>query len=380
MKIVIAPDSYKGSLSAAEVAAAMAEGVRRLYPDAETVLVPMADGGEGTVQALVDATGGRLIMATVTGPLGAPVEASFGLLGDGVTAVIEMASASGLPLVPPELRNPMVTTTYGTGELIRLALDHGSTRLIVGIGGSATNDGGAGMAMALGARLLDGDGQPIGLGAKGLAALDRIDLSGLDARLAKTVVTVACDVDNPMTGPRGASAVFGPQKGATAEMVGELDILLQRWARALLATLGRDVEHVPGAGAAGGLGGGLMALLSASLRPGVELVTEAVGLRERMVGASLCLTGEGRTDAQTAHGKTPMGVAQVARAHGVPVLCLTGGLGSGYEAVYKVGIDAVMSIVPGPISLQEAIDAGPGLITDAVERALRGARIGLAPR
>lgn len=377
MKIVIAPDSYKGSLTAAEVARAMEVGVRRLYPEAETVLVPMADGGEGTVQALVDATGGCLVAATVTGPLGAPVEATFGILGDGMTAVIEMASASGLPLVSPESRNPMVTTTYGTGELIRLALDHGCTRLIIGIGGSATNDGGAGMAMALGAGLLDARDQAIKLGAQGLAMLERIDLTGFDQRLAGCTVTVACDVDNPMTGPRGASVVFGPQKGATPEMVEQLDALLHHWSEVLRTCLGREVEHVPGSGAAGGLGGGLMALLSATLRPGVGLVAEAVGLRKRMEGAGLCLTGEGRTDEQTAHGKTPMGVAQIAKAYGIPVLCLSGGLGSGYEAVYQVGIDAVMSIVPGPITLQQAVDAGPVLIADAVERTLRVARIGL---
>jgi glycerate kinase len=377
VKFVIAPDSFKGSLTAADVARAMAVGVRRLYPHAETVLVPMADGGEGTVQALVDATGGRLVSASVTGPMGTPVTATFGILGDGATAVIEMASASGLPLVPPDRRSPLLATTYGTGELIRTALDQGCTRLILGLGGSATNDGGAGMALALGARLLDVSGQPVGLGAQALAALDRIDISGLDPRLAGCAVTVACDVDNPLTGPRGASAVFGPQKGATPAMVVQLDTLLRRWAAVLRTSLGADVEHVPGAGAAGGLGAGVMAFLSASLRPGVALVADLVGLQQQMLGAHLCLTGEGRTDFQTAHGKTPMGVARVARAQGVPVLCVSGGLGPGYEAVYDVGIAAVSSIVPGPMSLEQAVLAGPDLIADAVERLLRVARIGL---
>lgn len=231
--------------------------------------------------------------------------------------------------------------------------------------------------MALGARLLDAGGQPVGLGAQALAALDRIDVSGIDQRLAGCAVTVACDVDNPLTGPRGASAVFGPQKGATPAMVEQLDAVLRHWATLLRTSLGADVEHLPGAGAAGGLGAGMMAFLSASLRPGVELVADLVGLRQQMVGASLCLTGEGRTDFQTAHGKTPMGVARVAKAQGVPVLCLSGGLGQGYAAVYDVGIDAVGSIIPAPMSLEQAIDAGPDLIADAVERLLRVARIGL---
>lgn len=376
MKVVIAPDSYKGSMTAAQVGEAMAHGVRRLWPDAEVVIVPMADGGEGTVQALVDATSGRLITARVTGPLGDPVEAAYGITGDGETAVIEMAAASGLPLVPTGKRNPLVTTTYGTGELIRHALDRGARRFIIGIGGSATNDGGVGMAQALGVRFLNARGEEIGRGGGALADLDRIDSSGLDSRLKDCTITTACDVDNPLTGPKGASAVFGPQKGATPEMVAALDANLHHLAEVIRRDLGRDIETVPGAGAAGGLGGGFLAFLNAELRRGVEIVVEATGLREKLVGADFCLTGEGGTDFQTVHGKTPMGVAQAAKAHGVPVICLSGGLGKRYQDIYQVGIDAACTIVPGPMELAEAIARGPELVADAVERALRLVAIG----
>jgi len=336
----------------------------------------MADGGEGTVQALVDATSGRLIAARVTGPLGDPVDAAYGITGDGETAVIEMAAASGLPLVPPEKRNPLVTTTYGTGELIRHALDNGARRFIIGIGGSATNDGGAGMAQALGVRFLNARGEEIGRGGGALADLDRIDISARDSRLKDCTITVACDVDNPLTGPKGASAVFGPQKGATPEMVTALDANLRHLAEVIRRDLGHDIETTPGAGAAGGLGGGLMAFLGAELRRGVEIVVEATGLREKLAGADLCLTGEGGTDFQTVHGKTPMGVAQAAKPHGVPVICLSGGLGKRYQDIYQVGIDAACTIVPGPMELAEAIARGPELVADATERALRLVAIG----
>ncbi|MGB3958921.1 MAG: glycerate kinase, partial [bacterium] len=282
MRIIIAPDSFKGSLTAAEVAASIERGVKRVLPQAETIPVPLADGGEGTVDALVSATGGRLVTKEVTGPLGERVKASYGLLGDGETAVIEMAAASGLPLVPLEKRNPMLTTTYGTGELILAALDEGCRRIIIGIGGSATNDGGAGMAQALGVKLLDEEGLDIPYGAAGLARLDRIDISSLDRRLAQVEVLVACDVDNPLTGPRGAARVYGPQKGADPQMVEELDQILGRFAAIILRDLGKDVKDIPGAGAAGGLGAGLMAFLNGRLAPGVELVLAAVKLEERI--------------------------------------------------------------------------------------------------
>ncbi len=380
MRIVVAPDSFKGSMTAAEAAQAMARGARRLWPEAEVIQVPMADGGEGTVQALVDATGGQRLTATVTGPLGEPVEAFFGILGDGETAVIEMAAASGLPLVPPAQRNPLVTTTYGTGELIRLALDRGARRLIIGIGGSATNDGGAGMAQALGIRFLDAQGADLTPGGGALAQLDHIDMAGLDPRLKGFAITVACDVDNPLTGPRGAAAVFGPQKGATPEMVERLDQGLARLAEVMRRDLGRDVEQVPGAGAAGGLGGGLLGFLGATLRRGVEIVVEAANLPAKLAGADLCITGEGGTDFQTVRGKTPMGVAQAAKAHGVPVICISGGLGREYRQVYAVGIDAVTSMLPGPMALDEAMARGAELLEDATERALRLVAVGLRIR
>lgn len=374
MRIVIAPDSFKGSLSAAAAAEAIAAGLRRVRPDVDLTLVPMADGGEGTVESLVDATGGQLIHQTVTGPLGEPVAAFYGLLGDGKTAVLEMAAASGLPLVPDGRRDPRVTTTYGTGELVRAALDRGARRFIIGIGGSATNDGGAGFAQALGARLIGLDGQPLpeGVGGGALSSVARLDLSGLDPRLAECEFQVACDVDNPLCGPRGAAAVFGPQKGATPEMVAELDSALRHWARVLLAATGQDVLDLPGAGAAGGLGGGITALLGARLDRGVEIVIRATGLRELLKGADLVFTGEGRMDFQIVHGKTPAGVAAAAREVGAgPVIALVGGVGQGYDKAYAVGIDAVVPMLPGPMSLADAMAAGADLLADAAERAFR---------
>ena len=354
MKVVVAPDSFKECLSAEAVARAIGRGVRAAAPDAEVVEVPMADGGEGTVRALVAATGGTLHRATVTGPLGEPVEAEFGLLGDRATAVIEMAAASGLPLVPPSRRDPTRTTTRGTGELIGAALDLGASRLIIGIGGSATVDGGAGMAQALGARLLDGSGRDIGPGGGELSRLARLDVSGLDPRLANVACEVACDVDNPLLGPNGAARVYAPQKGATPEAVAVLEANLARFADVVERDLGVSVRDVPGAGAAGGLGAGLMAFLGARLRPGVRIVIEATGLRDRLRGADLAIVGEGKLDAQTAHGKVPVGVAEVAAEAGVPVVAIAGSLGDGYDVVHEKGIAACFAIFDRPMSLEEA--------------------------
>lgn len=376
MRVVIAPDSFKGSLSAWEAAEAMAAGVRRLWPQAETVLVPMADGGEGTTEALVRATGGRLQEKTVTGPLGEPVRAGFGILGDGETGVIEMAAAAGLYLVPEERRDPRVTTTYGVGELIRAALDAGCRRLVVGIGGSATNDGGVGMAQALGARFTDAAGREIGRGGGSLGELAHIDLTGLDPRLKAVAVRVACDVDNPLCGPRGAAAVYGPQKGATPEMVATLDANLSHLAKVIAQDLGRSVADIPGAGAAGGLGAGLIAFLDASLMPGVEMVIQAVNLPARVAGADLVLTGEGKIDAQTAFGKTPAGVARVAKAAGLPVIAVAGGIGDDVEPVYSCGIDALYPLTPYPLALGEAMQRGGELLALATERALRLVAVG----
>ena len=328
MKIVIAPDSFKESLTALEVAQAIEKGMRNVLPEAEFIKVPMADGGEGTVQSLVDATGGTIISRTVTGPLGEPVEAFLGLSGDKKTAVIEMAAASGLHLVPVEKRNPLITTTRGTGELISAALDFDVEHIIIGIGGSATNDGGAGMAQALGIKLLDVAGAEIGEGGGALGEISSIDMTQIDPRLSSVKIEVACDVDNPLTGPTGASAIFGPQKGATPEMVKILDQNLHHYAETISSNLGKDIEQVPGAGAAGGLGGGLMAFLSAELKRGVEIVLDATRLEEQVKDADLVITGEGKIDAQTVFGKTPIGVAKTAKKHNVSVIAIAGNVAS----------------------------------------------------
>lgn len=354
MKIVIAPDSFKESLSALEVAEAVEKGFKQVLPQANYVKVPMADGGEGTVQSLVDATDGEIISKTVTGPLGEPVEAFFGILGTKRTAVIEMAAASGLHLVPPAKRNPLMTTTKGTGELISAALDYGVNHIIIGIGGSATNDGGAGMAKALGAQLLDAEGNEILDGGGALGNLAFINLSTLDSRLQHVKIEVACDVDNPLTGERGASAIFGPQKGATPEMVALLDRNLRHYAAVLERDLGQKIDDVPGAGAAGGLGAGLLAFLQAELKRGVDIVIEATNLLEAVRDADVVITGEGKIDGQTIYGKTPIGVAKTAKKHGIPVVGIAGNIGADSHVVYEHGIDALFSIVPGVTTLENA--------------------------
>ena len=371
VRIVVAPDSFKGSVSALGVAEAMARGIHRVFPAADVRKIPIADGGEGTVEALVSATGGRIRAIEVTGPLGERVTAHWGVLGDGKTAVIEMAAASGLPLVGADQRDPCRATTFGTGELIHAALDVGLRKIIIGIGGSATNDGGAGMAQALGARFLDANGDELPDGGAALARLQRIDLAGLDARLSEAEIIVACDVDNPLCGPRGASAVFGPQKGATPATVEVLDSALSHFARCAKTATGRDVAERPGAGAAGGLGAGLLFFTNARLRPGVEIVLEAVGFADVVRDADFVITGEGRTDFQTAFGKAPVGVAKVAKQFGVPVFCLSGGLGEGADDVLAHGIDATLSICDGPMALDECMRAGGALIESAAARLCR---------
>ncbi len=371
MKVVIAPDSYKGCLSALEVAKAMERGVLSVFPSAEVRKIPIADGGEGTVAALVMATNGQLRQTEVTDPLGNKIIAHWGVLGDGRTAVIEMAAASGLPLVPKEKRDPRVTTTYGTGELIKAALADGLAKIIIGIGGSATNDGGTGMARALGVRFLDAAGQEVAAGGGSLAEICQIDTTGLDPRLKNTEIVVACDVDNPLCGTRGASAVFGPQKGATPEMVQQLDAGLAKYASCARQATGRDVAEKAGAGAAGGLGAGLMFFTPAQLKPGVEIVLDAVGFSDIVRDADFVITGEGRTDFQTAFGKAPVGVAKVAKTHGAPVFCISGGLGEGADDVLAQGIDAVMSICDRPLSLEECMAAGAQLIEPAAARLSR---------
>jgi glycerate kinase len=377
MRVVIAPDKFKGSLSALQAAAAMARGVAKASAGASIARVPMADGGEGTTEALVAATGGTYHEARVTGPLGEPVVARFGLLGDGQTAVIEMAAASGLVLVPPERRNPLIATTRGTGELLLAAIAAGARRLIVGIGGSATNDGGAGMGQALGYRLLDHAGRDLQPGGGSLDGLLHIDRSGRRADLDSVEIAVACDVSNPLCGPEGASAVYGPQKGASPEMVAKLDRNLAHFAEFVERDLGVAIKDLPGSGAAGGLGGGLVAFAAGKLEPGVQLIIDAVKLADRLHGADLCLTGEGAIDAQSAFGKTAVGVARLARSLKCPCLALAGSIGPGAETVLEQGIDAYFSICPGPISLEAAIAQAETLLERAAEQAVRTYLTGL---
>lgn len=376
MRIIVAPDSFKGSVSALGVAEAMARGIRAVFAEASIHLIPIADGGEGTVEALVAATGGQLRHSEVRGPLGEPVRAHWGVSGDGTTAFIEMASASGLPLVPADRRDPRVTSTYGTGQLMKAALDAGLRNLVVGIGGSATNDGGTGMARALGARFLDAEGHDLPEGGGALARLARVELSGLDPRLLDVNLLVACDVDNPLCGPRGASAIYGPQKGATPPMVDDLDAALTVYAEVAKAATGRDVANLPGAGAAGGLGAGLLFFTPASLRPGVSIVLETTGFEALVRDADLVFTGEGRTDAQTAMGKAPVGVAALAKRHGVPVICLSGGLIEGADDVLAHGIDALASIVPAPMALEACMTQGAALLEAGATRACRLIHLG----
>ncbi len=371
MKIVIAPDSFKGSLSAVEVSQAMAIGARRVFPNGILELVPMADGGEGTVQTLVESTGGIMIPARVTGPLGDPVDAFFGIMGDGHTAIIEMASASGLPLVPLEKRDPRITTTFGTGELIKAALEKGCRKIIIGIGGSATNDGGAGMAQALGIHFLDNTGAELQRGGLALRNLERIDISGKYKLLNEAQVIVACDVTNPLTGSLGAAAVYGPQKGATEEMVLQLDQALKRFSKVIERDFQISVDNLPGAGAAGGLGAGLAVFLNGKLKPGVEIITEVVKLEDKLLDAQLVITGEGRMDSQTIHGKTPIGVARTAKKFKLPVLAVAGSLGPGVAMVYEHGIDGISACLDRPLSLEEAINHAAELVADATERMLR---------
>ena len=355
MKIVIAPDSYKESLSALDVATAIETGFREIYPHAEYVKVPVADGGEGTVEAMVAATQGHIVQVSVTGPLGEPVNAFYGLSGDMRCAYIVMAAASGLESVPPTRRNPLLTTSWGTGELIRHALDAGVSQIIIGIGGSATNDGGAGMAQALGAKLLSAGQQQIAPGGGALETLARIDLSELDPRLADCRIDVACDVTNPLTGPQGASAVFGPQKGATAAMIERLDRGLQHFAQIIDRDLDIDVLSLEGGGAAGGMGAALYAFCGANLRPGIEIVTDALGLADLVADADLVITGEGRIDSQTIHGKVPVGVAKVAKRFNVPVIGIAGSLTADVGVVHQHGLDAVFSVLYSVCTLDEAL-------------------------
>ncbi|MFK7606648.1 MULTISPECIES: glycerate kinase [unclassified Pseudomonas] len=364
MKIVIAPDSFKDSLSAEKVANAIAAGLADALPDAQLVTCPMADGGEGTVEAIVAAGNGQLRRNHVQGPLGEAVEAHWGWLPDSHTAIIEMAEASGLQRVPVSQRDARISSTFGTGELIRAALDAGAQRIILAIGGSATNDAGAGALQALGLGLFDAERQPLAPGGLALSRLAHIELSGLDPRLADVRFEIAADVNNPLCGEHGASAIFGPQKGATPEHVRLLDRALGHFADHCAAVLPKDVRDEPGSGAAGGLGFAAKAFFGAEFRAGVEVVAELVGLAEAVKDADLVITGEGRFDAQTLRGKTPFGVARIAQAQGVPVVVLAGTLGEGYQTLYAHGINAAFAVTSGPMSLEDACANAAQLLTD----------------
>ena len=371
MNIVIAPDSFKESLTALEVAVAIKTGFERIFPNAEYQLVPMADGGEGTVQSLADATQGSLQKIAVIAPLANTVEAFWGLSGDKQTAFIEMAAASGLHLVAPEQRNPLVTTSYGTGELIKAALDRGVKKIILGIGGSATNDGGVGMLQALGIRFLNAQQQEIGFGGEQLAFISQIDLSALDPRLAQVEIEVACDVNNPLCGEYGASAIFGPQKGATAAMVEQLDKALAHFAQVVKSQFGKEIALHAGAGAAGGMGAGLLLLPNVRLKSGVQIVMEATHLQDKISQADLVITGEGRMDAQSIAGKTPIGVARLAKELNKPVIAIVGSLREDYSVVYQHGIHAVFPIIRQLSSLDELLKQGKENLISTAENVAR---------
>lgn len=375
MKIILAPDSFKGSMTALEAAEAMADGIRRVCPNAELVFLPLADGGEGTVDALVAATAGRMQTAWVTGPLGEPVEARWGQLGSsGEAAVVEMAAAAGLPLLSAEQRDPLRATTYGVGELLLDALQSRAKRIVIGLGGSATNDGGAGAMQALGVRFFDLEGRllPEKIGGRDLARLARVDVSGLRFPVGDVSLTIASDVSNPLLGPNGASAVYGPQKGASAADVAELDAALANYAKVLRRDLGKDVAALPGAGAAGGFGAGLMAFLDAHLQSGIDLVLDAAGFHEKLAGADWVWTGEGRIDAQTLQGKTIAGVLRRCHPQNIPVIAFGGSVDdAAAEALASAGLRAAFSLVSGPMTLEEAMQDGKRLTAQAAARVMR---------
>lgn len=355
MKIIIAPNAFKDSLSAIDAAEAMAEGVLAAVPEANIELVPVADGGDGLTEIVLKALDGQQVKANVTDPLGRPIEAQFCYLPDRKTAIIEMAEASGLRLLKSTERNPMLTTTLGTGQMILAALDLGAKRILIGLGGSATNDGGLGMAVALGVAFLDNNSKIIDPIGKNLSLISNVDLSNMDARVAQTTFEAICDVRNPLFGKDGAAYVYGPQKGANTEQVEKLDAGLRNLADILRKSVNMDVSKLESAGAAGGSGMGLHVFFGAKLRPGVDIVLDLVNLDGALENADLVLTGEGQIDWQTAFGKAPAGVAQAAKRHNIPCLALAGSIGKNVEELHKVGITAVFSICQGPVPLEQAL-------------------------
>ncbi len=377
MKIVIAPQAFKGSLSALQAADAIAKGALRVFPDARLVRVPVADGGDGTLDALVNATSGTFHEAKVLGPLGSPIDARWGVLGDGGTAVVEAAQACGLTLLSNDERNPLITSTYGVGELIKQALDAGHRKMFIGLGGSSTNDGAAGLAMALGARLLDADAKPIAQGGQALLNLATIDLIGIDPRLQETEIIVVADVTNTLCGPAGAAATFGPQKGASPEDVATLDSALGHLASIIERDIGVDVMDLPGGGAAGGMGAGLVAFLGAKIEWGADIVCDAVGLDAHLIDADVVITGEGRLDWQTAYNKAPVAVARRATARSIPVLGVAGSLGPGWKSLYKEGFTVLSGMASKSVSMDDAIAAPEAHLTNATARGLRRLRTSL---
>ncbi|NLK35495.1 MAG: glycerate kinase [Gracilibacteraceae bacterium] len=377
MKILIAVDSYKGSCSTFEVANSIERGIRKVCKDSEIIKIPIADGGEGTVDSLVKGAGGRYETVHVKDPLGREIECRYGILKDNA-AIIEMAASSGLTLLRKEERNPMVTTTYGTGQMIKAALDKGCRKIFIGIGGSATNDGGAGMAQALGVSFKDSEGKEIGNGGGELARIRDIDISGIDPRLKDTEIIVLSDVTNPLCGPNGASSIYGSQKGATPEMIRLLDNNLKNYALLIKEKLGLDIMDVPGAGAAGGLGTGLIAFCNATVMPGIDVALDINGIDRHLADTDLVLTGEGRIDSQTACGKVPVGVARRVLKYGVPVIAIVGSVGDGASIVYEHGIDAIIDIVSKPMSLEDSMKNVKILLEQAAENAMRMLIIGSA--
>ncbi|MDL5512266.1 glycerate kinase [Arenibacter sp. M-2] len=367
MKIVIAPDSFKECLSAQEVAANIAVGIRKVAPNAEIFEIPISDGGEGVLEALLNGVGGQRIAISVLDPLMRPIKAEYGILNDSKTAVIEMAKASGLELLKEHEKNPLLTSTFGTGQLIRDALDRGCTKIVIGIGGSATNDGGVGMVRALGGKFLNDKGMEIKEGGGNLRELYTMDLSNFDTRIQNCEVVVACDVSNPLTGAHGASMVYGGQKGGSRKDLELLDTNLGHYANKIKDTLGMDISKTPGAGAAGGTGAGLLAFLNGKLVNGIELILQTLKVEETIKRADLVFTGEGKIDEQTLHGKTISGIALMAQKHEVPVIVVTGKIGEGIEGLYDIGVSAVYSIVNRPMALKEAMDQAPGLIQDCAK-------------
>jgi glycerate kinase len=370
-KVVIAPQGFKESLSGMQIAEAMSLGVQRVWPDAETVLIPVADGGDGTLQALVDSSGGEVRTANVEDAIGRPITAEWGALGDATTAVIEVASAVGLARLSPDERDVRNASTFGIGQLFTQALDAGFSNFIIGVGGSATNDGGAGMIQAMGGNLADKNGEELPRGGIALSSLASIDISSMDPRMLHADIVVACDVNNPLCGPRGASAIFGPQKGATFQDVQELDAALANYSEVIAKDLNTDVAEIPGAGASGGLGAGLMGFFGARLRLGADIVLEAVSLEEHLIDADLVIVGEGQFDRSTVFNKSPVAVAQRAKKHGTPVIGIAGSLGAGFREVHQHGIDAVFSLVNRPMSLKAAMEDTKRLVAIATEEACR---------